>query len=94
MNPIIATIIQTIFVLVVAPFATGLVKFIKARLQGRHGASPFLFYITLATLLKKEMVISQTSSWIFRVVPYVVFGSAVFLANHIGHHTKNPRRSL
>ena len=80
MNPIIATLIQIVFVLAVAPFATGLVKFLKARLQGRDGASPFLFYTTLATLLRKEMVISETTSWIFRAVPFVVLGSSVFLA--------------
>jgi len=80
MNQIFATLIQIIFVLAVAPYAAGLVKFLKARLQGRHGASPFLSYVTLATLLKKEMVISETASWIFRVVPFVVFGSTVFLA--------------
>lgn len=80
MNPIIATLIQIVFVLAVAPYATGLVKFLKARLQGRDGASPFLSYVTLATLLRKEMVISEVSSWIFRAVPFMVFGSAVFLA--------------
>jgi formate hydrogenlyase subunit 4/hydrogenase-4 membrane subunit HyfE len=80
MNPVAATIIQIIFILTVAPFASGLVKFLKARLQGREGASPFLFYVTLATLLKKEMVISDVTSWIWRVVPFVVFGSTVFLA--------------
>jgi formate hydrogenlyase subunit 4/hydrogenase-4 membrane subunit HyfE len=80
MNPLIATTVQTIFVLAIAPFALGLVRLVKARLQGRKGASPFLLYVTLATLLKKEMVISNTTSWIFRAVPFVVFGSAVFLA--------------
>ncbi len=80
MNPIIATLIQLIFVLLVAPYAAGLVKFLKARLQGRDGASPFLFYVMLFTLLRKEMVISETASWIFRAVPFVVFGSTVFLA--------------
>jgi len=80
MNQIIAILIQIIFVLIIAPFASGLVRFFKARLQGRKGASPFLPYITLATLLRKEMVISETTSWIFRVVPFVVLSSVIFLS--------------
>jgi len=79
MSPYIAAIAQIIFVLAVAPFASGLVRFFKARLQGRQGASPFLPYVTLATLLKKEMVISSAASWIFRVVPYAVFAASAFL---------------
>ncbi len=73
-------IIQFVFILAVAPLAVGLVKFIKARLQGRKGASPFLIYINLATLLKKEMVIPSAASWVFRVAPFVVLASSLFLA--------------
>jgi formate hydrogenlyase subunit 4/hydrogenase-4 membrane subunit HyfE len=79
-NSIIAILVQIIFILLVAPLAMGMVRFIKARLQGRFGASPFLPYITLLTLLKKEMVISSATSWIFRVVPYVVLGTSILLA--------------
>lgn len=79
-NSIIATLIQTVFILLIAPFAMGMVRFVKARLQGRKGASPILPYFTLLTLLKKEMVISDVTSWIFRVVPLVVLGSSVALA--------------
>ncbi|MDO9230906.1 MAG: NADH-quinone oxidoreductase subunit H [bacterium] len=80
MSQIIIILIQVIFILAVAPLASGLVRFFKARLQGRDGASPFLPYVTLATLLRKEMVISETTSWIFRIVPFVVFGSVLFLS--------------
>lgn len=80
MNPILATIFQAILVILLAPFASGLVKFFKARLQGRKGASPFLPYFTYATLMKKEMVISNATSWVFRVVPFIVLASSVALA--------------
>lgn len=79
MNAILLTLIQVIAVLLIAPFVVGLVKMLKARLQGRHGASPFLVYITLATLMKKQMVISKSTSWVFRLVPFVVLGSTLFL---------------
>lgn len=80
MNSILATILQTAFILLIAPFAQGMVRFCKARLQGRHGASPFLPYYTFATLLRKEMVISDTCSWVFRAVPYAVLSTAFALA--------------
>jgi formate hydrogenlyase subunit 4/hydrogenase-4 membrane subunit HyfE len=80
MNQILATLLQTAFILLIAPFAAGLVKFCKARLQGRKGASPFLPYYTFATLLKKQMVISQASSWVFRAVPFVVLSTSFALA--------------
>lgn len=79
MNAILLTLIQLIAVLLIAPFPVGLVRMFKARLQGRHGASPFLPYITIATLLKKQMVISKSTSWVFRLVPFVVLGTTVFL---------------
>ncbi len=78
MNPFILTAIQAVTVLALAPFATGLVRWCKARLQGRKGASPLLPYVSYATLLKKEMVISPVASWVFHVAPFVVLASSVF----------------
>ena len=80
MNPILATLLQGFFVILIAPFASGLVRFCKARLQGRKGASPFLPYYTFATLFKKQMVISTATSWVFRAVPFVVFSTSIALA--------------
>jgi len=80
MSPILATLLQGIFILAVAPFAMGLVRLCKARLQGRLGASPLLPYYTFATLFKKQMVISNATSWIFRAVPFVVLSTSVILA--------------
>ncbi len=80
MISILATLLQAIFILAVAPLAMGTVRFCKARLQGRLGASPLLPYYTFATLLKKEMVISNVTSWVFRAVPFVVLSTSVVLA--------------
>ncbi len=80
MTPILLTVIQGAVILALAPFATGLVRWCKARLQGRHGASPLLPYVTYATLLRKEMVISPTVSWVFRLAPYAVLASTALVA--------------
>src|SRR3989338_6449917 len=71
--------IQLFIILLFSPFVTGLVRLLKARLQGRRGASPLLVYFGLLTMLRKQTVISQSRSWVFRSVPYVVLGTVIFL---------------
>ncbi len=80
MSPLILSLIQISLVLSLAPMSVGGVRWFKARLQGRHGAVPWLPYITYANLLKKENVISSTGSWMLHVTPYAVLGSNIFLA--------------
>ncbi|MBI5456302.1 NADH-quinone oxidoreductase subunit H [Candidatus Kaiserbacteria bacterium] len=71
---------QTLLVLAAAPAVIGMIRKMKARFQNRQGASIFLPYWSLLSLFKKEMTVTRHSSWVFRVVPFVVFGSALFLA--------------
>lgn len=73
-------ILQWVLVLALAPLTVGMVRKMKARFQNRRGASIFLPYLQLASLLRKEMTITTNSSWVFRVVPFVVLGSATLLA--------------
>ncbi len=80
MTPILLSCIQFIVIATLAPLATGIVRWCKARLQGRNGASPLQPYYAYATMLKKEMVISQTTSWVFRLAPYAVLSSAATIA--------------
>lgn len=79
MSPVIILIIQLVSVLALAPLSVGLVRWFKARLQGRHGAAPWLPYVTYAVLLKKENLVSSAGSWIVRAAPYAVLGSTIFL---------------
>lgn len=72
--------LQFIVTLLTAPLIIGLIRNIKAKFQNRKGASVFLPYISLLSLLKKEMTITRHSSWVFRVVPFVVLISAMALA--------------
>ncbi|MFG1377090.1 respiratory chain complex I subunit 1 family protein [Xanthobacter autotrophicus] len=66
---------QMLLVLALAPLLTGLVRKAKARLTRRRGASVFQPYRDLARLLRKEVVLAQNASWLFRVVPYLVFAA-------------------
>ncbi|MES2014571.1 MAG: NADH-quinone oxidoreductase subunit H [Patescibacteria group bacterium] len=71
---------QTLVVLLSAPLLVGMIQTLKARFQNRQGASIFLPYVSMLSLLRKEMTITKNSSWVFCAVPFVVLGTALFLA--------------
>ena len=79
MTALLWGILHTWLVVGFAPFAVGLVRLTKARLQGRRGASPLQPYRDLWRLLQKESVVADSATWLFRVSPYLVF-VAVWLA--------------
>ncbi|CAK0765968.1 Formate hydrogenlyase [uncultured Gammaproteobacteria bacterium] len=66
---------QTLLVVAVAPGVTGLVRWVKARLQRRRGPPLVQVYRNLARLLRKEVALADNSSWVYRVAPYLVFST-------------------
>ncbi len=66
---------QMMVVLALAPGLTGLVRKVKARLTRRRGAPILQPYRDLARLLKKEVVLAENASWLFRVSPYMIFAA-------------------
>ncbi|MFS8036859.1 respiratory chain complex I subunit 1 family protein [Xanthobacter sp. AM11] len=66
---------QMLLVLALAPLLTGFVRKVKARLLRRRGASMLQPYRDLARLLRKEVVLAENASWLFRAVPYLVFAA-------------------
>ena len=69
--------LQIILVLLVAPLLNGIIRKIKAVIQHRKGAPLLQLYFDLIKLFKKDMVISQHTSWIFIAAPYVYFITAI-----------------
>ena len=67
--------IQMAVVLLLAPLLTGLVRKVKARLLRRQGASVLQPYRDLIRLLRKEVVLAENASWLFRATPYLVFAA-------------------
>ena len=66
---------QMALVLLLAPLATGFVRKVKARLLRRRGPSVLQPYRDLLRLLRKEVVLAETASWLFRVSPYLIFAA-------------------
>jgi formate hydrogenlyase subunit 4 len=65
---------QMLLVLILAPLLTGYVRKLKARFQRRIGPPLVQPYRDLIRLMRKEVVLAEGASWLFRVVPYEVFG--------------------
>jgi len=62
-----------LFVLALAPLLTGFVRKVKARLLRRQGPPLLQPYRELLRLLRKEAVVAENASWLFRAAPYLVF---------------------
>ena len=70
---------QTLVVLLLAPLLTGFVRKVKARLLRRRGPPLVQPYRDIARLLRKEAVVADGASWLFRVAPYLIF-AAIWVA--------------
>jgi len=66
---------QMLVVLALAPLLAGYVRTLKARLLGRRGPPLLQPYRDLLRLLRKEVVLAHSASWVFRVAPYIVFAA-------------------
>jgi len=66
---------QMALVLLLAPLLTGIVRKAKARLLRRQGASLLQPYRDLLRLLRKEAVLAENASWLFRTAPYLIFAA-------------------
>ena len=64
---------QMLLVLGLAPLLTGFVRKVKARLLRRQGPPLLQPYRDLIRLMRKDVVLADNASWLFRVIPYIVF---------------------
>jgi formate hydrogenlyase subunit 4 len=65
--------VQMVLVLLLSPLLTGFVRKVKARLLRRQGPPLLQPYLDLIRLMRKEVVLAESSSWLLRVIPYIVF---------------------
>ncbi len=67
--------VEMILVLAIAPLLTGFVRKVKARLLRRQGPSVWQPYRDLLRLARKEVVLAENASWLFRTAPYLIFAA-------------------
>jgi formate hydrogenlyase subunit 4 len=64
---------EMLLVLLLSPLLTGFVRKVKARLLRRRGPPLLQPYRDLVRLMRKEVVLAESASWLFRVIPYIIF---------------------
>jgi formate hydrogenlyase subunit 4 len=67
--------VQMLLVLALAPLLTGVVRKVKAHLTRHRGPSVIQPYRDFFRLLRKDVVLADNASWLFRVVPYLTFAA-------------------
>jgi formate hydrogenlyase subunit 4 len=67
--------IEMLLTLMLAPLLTGFVRKVKARLLRRQGPPLVQPYRDLIRLMRKEVVLAESASWLFRIVPYLIFAA-------------------
>lgn len=66
---------QMALVLLLAPLLTGFVRKVKAWLLRRQGPALLQPYRDLIRLLRKDVVLAENASWLFRAAPYIIFAA-------------------
>jgi len=64
---------QMLLVLLLSPLLTGFVYKLKARLLRRQGPPLLQPYLELIRLMRKDVVLAESASWLFRINPYIIF---------------------
>lgn len=72
-------LLQILFVLAFAPLYAGVLSRMKEIVQSKRGPSIFQPYRDLWKLFHKDEVVSSETTWIFRVTPYLVFVTPIFV---------------
>jgi formate hydrogenlyase subunit 4 len=71
---------QFLIIILFSPLVNGVIKKLKANMQGRVGPGVLQPYYDLLRLFKKDMVVSSATSWIFGAAPGVVFAATAAAA--------------
>ena len=66
---------QMLLVLLLSPLLLGYTRKLKARLLRRQGPPLIQPYRDLLRLIRKEAVLAENASWLFRSGPYLIFSA-------------------
>jgi formate hydrogenlyase subunit 4 len=72
--------IQMLLVLTMAPLLVGFTRVLKERLLRRRGPPLLQPFRDLLRLMRKEVVLAENASWLFRLAPYVIFAATWVVA--------------
>ena len=73
-------LVQAVLLILLAPLVRGSIARLKARIQNRRGASVFRPYSELWKLFRKDDLMPDTASGLFRVAPVILFATIIAVA--------------
>jgi formate hydrogenlyase subunit 4 len=76
----VAVVVQLVLVVGGAPVLVGVMRQVRARLEGRAGAGIWQPWRDLRKLLGKETIRPHGTSWVFAEAPRVLLGSTLLIA--------------
>ena len=76
----LAAIIQTLLFVISAPLLAGIIKWVKCQLQNRMAPPIWQPYLNLYKLFHKEVLLSTTTSSLFRLVPFIIFSITIVIS--------------
>jgi formate hydrogenlyase subunit 4 len=80
MTRVAVAVLQAAFVIAVSPLVVGLMRKVRARLEGRIGAPISQPWRDLRKLGRKQRMVSEHTSWVFSVAPIVLTASSLTIA--------------
>ena len=83
MTLLLVSFFQFLLLIVLAPAVSWFIKKMKAASQNRIGPTLGQTYSDLWKLFRKDMVISETASWIFHAMPFILFAGVLAAASMV-----------
>ncbi|MFA5159788.1 MAG: NADH-quinone oxidoreductase subunit H [Candidatus Omnitrophota bacterium] len=83
MTTLLLSLFQFLLLIVLAPAVNWFIRKMKAVSQNRVGPGLWQVYSDLWKLFRKDMVISETASWIFHAMPFVLFAGVLAAASMV-----------
>ncbi|WP_043335871.1 respiratory chain complex I subunit 1 family protein [Belnapia moabensis] len=80
LGAVLTQILHIALMLAAPPLVVGLIRWLKARMNGRRGASPLQPYRDLARLLRKRPVLAENASLVSEMAPYLALAATLVAA--------------
>ena len=76
----VGVVVQVVLLIGVAPYLVGMMRQVRARLEGRAGAGIGQPWRDLRKLFRKESIVPDGSSWVFAAAPVVLVATTLVIA--------------
>ena len=77
---IIIGVLQGVLILLVAPLFSGFARVLRAKMHSRRGPSIWQNYRDISKLMKRQEVVSNQATWVFRATPFILMITMLLVA--------------